>query len=157
MYNIYKNKYNICVISPYIAPVALRLTCSLLQLSAAEMMISSWSKSTSESRFKQMAEEVCTFVVSHNCGKKDRKQLEAKIMKSNRQTATSHFMHRQQICLQIISLDVVMLQRQTANNLSATLNKSTVSLSFVNKQIPEHLAVLSLCSNLVSSVCYKLL
>lgn len=111
---------------------ALRLTCSLLQLSAAETMISSWSKSTSESRFKQMAEEVCTFVVSHNCGKKDRKQLKKKIrhMKSIRQTTTSNFMHCQKICLQIISLHVVMLQRQTANNLSATINKSSVSLSF---------------------------
>lgn len=47
-----------------------RLTCSLLQLSAAETMISSSLKRTSESLFRQMAEEVCTFVVSHNYKRK---------------------------------------------------------------------------------------
>lgn len=48
------------------APFPLRLTCSLLQLSAADTMISSSLKSTSESLFRQTAEEVWTFLVSHN-------------------------------------------------------------------------------------------
>lgn len=47
-----------------------RLTCSLLQLSAAETMILSSLKRTSESLFRQMAEDVCTFVVSHNYKRK---------------------------------------------------------------------------------------
>ncbi len=57
-------------------PFSLRLTCSLLQLSAADTMISSSSKRTSESLFRQTAEEVCTFFVSHNYKKhsKDGKQ-----------------------------------------------------------------------------------
>lgn len=53
----------------------LRLTCSLLQLSAADTMISSSLKRTSESLFRQTAEVVCTFLVSHNYKKtQDRKQ-----------------------------------------------------------------------------------
>lgn len=47
----------------------LRLTWSLLQLSAADTVISSSLKRTSESLFRQTAEEVCTFLVSHNCKK----------------------------------------------------------------------------------------
>lgn len=51
-------------LSPSFFP--LQLTCSLLQLSAADTMISSSLKRTSESLFRQTAEDVCSFVVSHS-------------------------------------------------------------------------------------------
>lgn len=122
---------NICVIPACTTSAALRLTCSLLQLSAAETMISSWSKCTSESRFKQMAEEVCTFVVSHNCVKKERQH---RLLEENND------IHQADSYIKFHALSANLLtnhfpsccyvQRQTANNLSATIKKSSVSLLF---------------------------